>query len=103
MLSKKFRFLSSAALIMLGLMASLLILTRHTQAAAADKTTDKPATPTTQSAAAPASAPQPLPPGTITHTAKALTTAQFLAREHLTESQYMTVAEYVEAIAKANN
>ena len=35
-------------------------------------------------------------------TAKAVTTAQFLARGHLTESQYMTVAEYVDAIAKAN-
>ena len=36
-------------------------------------------------------------------TAKALTTALSLARSHLTESSYMTVAEYVDAIAKANS
>jgi hypothetical protein len=52
-------------------------------------------------AAAPAA--QPLPPGTIAFQAKAVTSAQFLAHQHLTESQYMTVAEYVEAIGKANN
>jgi len=56
----------------------------------------------TQNAAPVAAPPQELPPGTIAVTAKAVTTAQFLARGHLTESSYMTVAEYVDAIAKAN-
>ncbi|HEU4414128.1 MAG TPA: hypothetical protein VFT65_05045, partial [Candidatus Angelobacter sp.] len=104
MSSKKFGFLSSAALIVLGLFALVVFLTRHTpiQAVAAEQST-----PATQSSPANASGPgapaQELPPGTITYTTKALTTAQFLARNHLTESQYMTVAEYVAAIAKANN
>jgi len=56
-----------------------------------------------QSGSPAAPAAQPLPPGTIAFEAKAVTSAQFLARQHLTESQYMTVAEYVEAISKANN
>jgi hypothetical protein len=101
MLPKKLSFISSAALIVLGLIVAVLFFTRHEQihAAAAG---DKPAPPAqNQPAAAPQM--QELPPGTITHTAKAVTTAQFLARGHLTESSYMTVAEYVEAIAKANN
>ena len=105
MSSKNSRFLSSAALVTLGLVVAFFIFTRHSQvqAAPADKTS-KSVTPAAQNAtAAPAVAPQPLPPGTISQTAKALTTAQFVAREHLTESQYMTVAEYVDAIGKANN
>ncbi|HZU31826.1 MAG TPA: hypothetical protein VFB79_11965, partial [Candidatus Angelobacter sp.] len=105
MSSKNSRFLSSAALVTLGLVVAFFIFTRHSQvqAAPADKTS-KSVTPAAQNAtAAPATAPQPLPPGTISQTAKALTTAQFVAREHLTESQYMTVAEYVDAIGKANN
>ena len=73
---------------------------RHGQIQAA--ATEKPA-PAAQNPPAAAPQAQELPPGTIAHTAKAVTTAQFLARGHLTESSYMTVAEYVEAIAKANN
>ncbi|MBZ5509330.1 MAG: putative glycoside hydrolase [Acidobacteriia bacterium] len=100
MLPKKFRFISSAALIVLGLVAAIMVLTRHEQiqASASEK-------PVTSAQKPPAAAPQPqeLPPGTIAHTAKAVTTAQFLARAHLSESSYMTVAEYVDAIAKANN
>src|SRR5579871_3064345 len=85
MLPKKFRFISSAALVVLGLIVAVVAFARHGQIQA--------------SAAA---QPQELPPGTISVTAKAVTTAQFLARGHLSESSYMTVAEYVEAIAKAN-
>ncbi|HEY2496713.1 MAG TPA: putative glycoside hydrolase [Candidatus Angelobacter sp.] len=100
MLSKKLRFISSAALIVLGLIVAIVVLTRHGQiqaAAAAEK-------PTTTVKAPPAPLlPQELPPGTISLTAKAVTTAKFVAREHLSESSYMTVAEYVDAIAKANS
>jgi hypothetical protein len=101
MLSKKLRFISSAALIVFGLILAVAVQTRHEHiqaVAAAEKPAAAPQNPTT--AVAP---PQELPPGTISHTAKAVTTAQFLARAHLSESSYMTVAEYVEAIAKANN
>ena len=102
MLSKKLRFISSAALVVLGLIVAATLFTRHTQIQAASAQS----TPATQNSAAnqsgnPAPA-QELPPGTIKLTAKALTTAQFVARAHLTESKYMTVAEYVDAIAAAN-
>jgi len=100
MLPKKFSFISSAALILFGLIVAVVVFTRHgqIQAAAAEKQAATVQNPPPAAAAQP----QELPPGTIAVTAKAVTTAQFLARDHLTESQYMTVAEYVEAIAKAN-
>jgi hypothetical protein len=101
MLPKKFRFISSAALIAFGLIFATVFLTQHGQIQAASAA-EKPA-PATQNAPAPVPQSQGLPLGTITHTAKAVTTAQFLARAHLSESSYMTVAEYVDAIAKANN
>jgi hypothetical protein len=101
MLSKKLRLISSAALVVLGLVALVVIVARHAQvrAAAAEQSSVQ-----NPSEAAPGSAPatRELPPGTIAFTAKALTTAQFVGRAHLSESQYMTVAEYVAAIAKAN-
>ncbi|HLY92094.1 MAG TPA: putative glycoside hydrolase [Candidatus Angelobacter sp.] len=102
MVSKKFRLISSAALVVLGLIVAATFFTRHApiQAAAAQLTPAQQAAPATSSSTtAPA---QELPPGTIKITAKALTTAQFVARAHLTESKYMTVAEYVDAIAAAN-
>jgi hypothetical protein len=98
---KKLRSISSAVLIVLGLIVAIVVLTRHEQiqaAAAGEK-----AAPAQQNSPAAVPQAQELPPGTITHTAKAVTTAQFLARAHLSESSYMTVAEYVDAIAKANN
>lgn len=100
MLPKKYRFISSAALIVLGLVVAIVMFTRHGQIQAA--ASEKPA-PAGQNPPAAAAQPQELPPGTISVTAKAVTTAQFLARGHLSESSYMTVAEYVDAIGKANN
>src|SRR6476620_4486187 len=100
MLPKKFRFISSAALVVLGLIIAVVAFTRHGQIQAS--AAEKPAVAAQNPQPATAAQPQELPPGTISVTAKAVTTAQFLARGHLTESQYMTVAEYVDAIAKAN-
>ncbi|HKD79076.1 MAG TPA: putative glycoside hydrolase [Candidatus Angelobacter sp.] len=103
MSSKKLRFISSAALIVFGLVLVIVFFARHTQIQAAAAQTTPAAQSAPSNASSEAAAPaQELPPGTITYTAKALTTAQFLARQHLTESQYMTVAEYVDAIGKAN-
>ncbi|HEY1525646.1 MAG TPA: putative glycoside hydrolase [Candidatus Angelobacter sp.] len=99
MLPKKYRFISSAALIVLGLAVAVVAFTRHGQSQVA--AAEKPA-PAVQIPPPAAVQPQELPPGTITVTAKAVTTAQFLARGHLSESSYMTVAEYVDAIGKAN-
>ena len=100
MVPKKFRFISSAALVVLGLIIAAIVLTRHGQIQAS--AAEKPAVAAQNPAPAAATQPQELPPGTISVTANAVTTAQFLARGHLSESSYMTVAEYVEAIAKAN-
>jgi hypothetical protein len=104
MAPKKFGFASTAVLIFAALVVAVLGFTRHSQlisqthVSAAQQTVPPAAAPAQSSAPA-----QQLPPGTIAYEAKALTTAQFLARNHLTESKYMTVAEYVDAIAKANN
>lgn len=101
------KFSVPTAVIVLALLAiTTLAVTKHSQLlsqtpVSASQTAEK-AAPAPETAVATASA-QQLPPGTISYTAKAYTTAQFLARNHLTESQYMTVAEYVDAIAKANN
>ena len=121
MATKKLGIVLSATLIVAGLVVAVIFFVRHPQlisqtkvSAAAPAQTSTNATQnatitpsaTTGNGAsgnADAAPAQPLPPGTITHEAKALTTAVFLARQHLTESKYMTVAEYVAAIATANN
>src|SRR2546423_6090947 len=100
MLPKKYLFIPPAPLIVLGLVVAIIIFAGQGQIQAAAP--EKPG-PIVQNPPAAAAQPQELPPGTITHTAKAVTTAQFLARGHLSESSYMTVAEYVDAIAKVNN
>ncbi len=100
---KKFRAISTAALTLVALLLVTLLLARHalsiseTHASAAQS----PATPLAVDASASAAAPL-LPPGTIAYPAKALTTALFLARLNLTRSSYMTVAEFEDAIRKAN-
>jgi len=103
MLSKKSRLISSVALVVLGLIVAATFFTRHSQIEAASAAQSAPAQQSAPANASGAPAPaQELPPGTIQLTAKALTTAQFVARVDLNESKYMTVAEYVEAIAAAN-
>ncbi|HWG88784.1 MAG TPA: putative glycoside hydrolase [Candidatus Acidoferrales bacterium] len=105
MAPKKFGFASTAVLIVAVLVVVTLIFTRHAQlfsqthVSAAQAPATTPAAPAAQSQ----TSAQALPPGTITYEATAVTTAQFLARKHLTESKYMTVAEYVDAIAAVNN
>jgi len=103
---KKFASVPTVILALAVLAITSFALTRHSQLfsqtpASASQTQEK-ATPAPETTTATPST-QQLPPGTISYTAKAYTTAQFLARNHLTESKYMTVAEYVDAIAKANN
>lgn len=94
--SKKFRIISTAALVIVILIV-VTVLLRHTQLMSQTRVSAAQSAP----AAAPAATPE-LPAGTVSYEAKALTTAVFLARQNLTRSSYMTVAEYVEAIGKAN-
>jgi hypothetical protein len=122
MAPKKLGIFSSATLIVAGLVVAVIFFARHPQLISQTKVSaaqnaavvaqngaalppGNPGSSTSASNGSPEGAvpAQPLPPGTITNEAKALTTAQFLARQHLTESKYMTVAEYVAAIAQANN
>jgi hypothetical protein len=103
MAPKKFGFASTAVLILAVLLVITIVFARRgellaTHVSAAQAPATQPAAPAQSSAPAA----QQLPPGTITYQAKAVTTAQFLARNHLTESKYMTVAEYVDAIAAVN-
>lgn len=99
---KKFRFISAATLVVFGLMVTTALLARHallvsqTRVSAAQE-------PAAASAGKAEADPPQLPPGTIAYAAKATTTALFLARLHLAESSYMTVAEFEDAIRKANN
>ena len=108
MAPKKFGFAPTAVLIVAVLVVVTLVFTRHAQlfsqthVSAAQTPVTTPAAPA-QAAEPSQTAAQSLPPGTITYQAKAVTTAQFLARMHLTESKYMTVAEYVDAIAAVND
>lgn len=108
--SKKFGLLSCSVLVIAGLVIAIIFFTRHSELLSQTRVSAAQA-PALQNPAPTASSPdagatatsQQLPPGTIAYTAKAVTTAQFLARNHLTESKYMTVAEYVDVIANANN
>ena len=107
MAPKKFDSIPTAVLVLAVLAVTILALARRPQlfsqarASAAQQTGAEKSVLAPAVAAAGAPALQ-LPPGTIAYAAKALTTAQYLARTHLTESKYMTVAEYVDAIAAAN-
>jgi hypothetical protein len=108
MAPKKFGFASTAVLIVAVLVVVTLVFARHaqvfsqTRVSAAQSPVTTPSAPPQSVEQSPTPA-QPLPSGTITYQAKAVTTAQFLARMHLTESKYMTVAEYVDAIAAVND
>jgi hypothetical protein len=97
MLPKKFRVLSTAALAIIVLAFIAFLLTRHTQLISQTRVSAAQDPPPATAPSAPE-----LPSGTISYEAKALTTALFLARQNLTRSSYMTVAEFVEAIGKAN-
>ncbi|HYX54250.1 MAG TPA: putative glycoside hydrolase [Candidatus Limnocylindrales bacterium] len=107
--SRKLKFVPTAAIIVAIFGIAILAFARHSlinpaHVAAAQSTIAAQAPVQTQPVAATAQpTAEQLPPGTIKYEAKAVTTAQFLARQHLTESKYMTVAEYVAAIGQANS
>ena len=110
MVPKKLGVVSTTAGVAVVLVLTIFFFTRHSElfsqtnvSAAQNSAQSGSQANAAQSPASASPTAQPLPPGTIKYDAKAVTSAQFLARQHLSESQYMTVAEYVEAIAKANN
>ena len=91
MLPKKSRIISTVVLTIFVLSLTALLVarrSRHVSAAQSAPVTVQPA---------PA-----VPDGTIVYTAKATTSALFLARMNLTNSSYMTVTEFEDAIRKAN-
>src|SRR5215472_7255883 len=91
MLPKKSRIISTVVLTIFVLSLTALLVarrSRHVSAAQSAPVTVQPA---------PA-----VPDGTIVYTAKATTSALFLARMNLTNSSYMTVTEFEDAIREAN-
>jgi len=91
MLPKKSRIISTVVLTIFVLSLTALLVarrSRHVSAAQSPPVTAQPA---------PA-----VPDGTLVYTAKATTSALFLARQNLTNSSYMTVAEFEDAIRNAN-
>jgi len=99
MVSKKFRFVFSAVTLIVVLGLATYLFSRH--ASAVSQASQKPDAPASTSADA-AQARQ-LPPGTIVYKPKANTLAVTIARKYLTESSYMTVAEFEAAIRSAND
>src|SRR5215510_3070135 len=96
MFPKKFGVISSAALAIVLILAAIPLARRLQLISQARVSAAQKPAPT------PAQEPATLPPGTIAHTDKATTTALFLARQNLTNSSYMTVAEFESAIREAN-
>jgi hypothetical protein len=98
--TKQLKLFSSTAVTALALLLAIIFLSRHGQLVSETRVSAAQNSSAAQPDRPPA-APEP-PPGTITYNAKALTTAVFLARQNLTNSSFMTVAEFEEAIRKAN-
>lgn len=97
MLFRKFRLIFSALIMIVFLGFATYFFTRHAQAVSQSNPSS--GTPNaTQSAPA-----KEVPPGTITYKPKAGTLAVIVARKYLSESTFMTVAEFEAAIRKANN
>lgn len=90
---KKYPVLSTVVLAVLGLALTALLFARHSKRVSAAQN---------PAAATPAPTPPAVPDGTLLYTAKATTSALFLARLNLTNSSYMTVTEFEDAIRKAN-
>jgi|SRR5579863_2197980 len=101
--SRKLRFIVSAITVVVFVMFATYVFSRH--AAAVSQSTP----PRQDSASVPAPATgttapaRELPPGTISFTANAVTLPITVARKYLTQSSYMTVAEFEAAIRKAND
>ncbi len=100
MQSRKLRFIASAITVITVLTFFTYLFSRH--AAAVSQSAPLPKQDSTSAANAPAQA-RELPPGTITYTAKANTLAVTVARSYLSQSSFMTVAEFEAAIRKAND
>ena len=96
--SRKFRLIFSAVIVVVVLASATWLFSRH--AAAVSQ-----ANPPAQNGPAASTPPpaQELPPGTIIYKPKAGTLAITVARKYLSQSTFMTVAEFEAAIRKAND
>ncbi len=111
MLFKKLSVVSSATLVVVFLGLTSFFFTRHTRLVS--QTRSPQAAPSGASAATGTSAPpsstpplstlHELPPGAISYKSGTVTTALLVSRKYLTQSSFMTVAEFESAIRKANN
>src|SRR6266849_2178669 len=94
--ARKYRRITSIAIVITLLVFGSLIFSRHAQVASQ---TPAPNSPPAAQAAAPV---RQIPPGALAYTPKAATTALAVARKYLDESTYMTVAEFEKAIRQSN-
>jgi hypothetical protein len=97
MISRKFRLILSAVVLVAVLSFATYLFSRHTSPIAQNHPMPRP-----DSTATPAPA-SVLPPGTIAYTPKVNTPAVLVARKYLTESSYMTGADLEAAIRNAND
>lgn len=103
--SRKFHFLVSAISAISVVILGGYLFSRHAAAVSQSNPQRPDSAKATPNAAPPDStAPaRQLPPGTISFTANALTLPVTVARKYLSQSSYMTVAEFEAAIRKAND
>src|SRR2546422_428543 len=95
--SKTFRAVSLAVAVLLLLGFASFLFSRNSQLVSQTRSSAPPATPAAVVTA------RELPPGTISYTPKANTSALAIARKYLSESTYMTATEFEAAIRQANN
>lgn len=97
MISRKFRLILSAVVLVVVLSFASYLFSRHTSPISQNQSVQS-----TDTTASPAPA-RVLPPNTITFTPKVNTPAVLVARKYLAESSYMTVPDFEAAIREANN
>src|SRR5436305_13062205 len=100
MVSRKFRIACTAVVLIAVFGIGSFFFSHH---ARASQSQSAPASSAPVAASVSTSPEGALPPGTIRYTPKANTVAISVARKYLSESSYMTVAEFEAAIRKANN
>jgi hypothetical protein len=98
MMSRKFRLVLSAVVLLAMLSFATYLFSRHTSPISQNHPMPRP-----ESIPEPAAAGRVLPLGTISYSPKASTPAVIVARKYLAQSSYMTVADFETAIREANN
>src|SRR5205809_4925307 len=103
MVSRKFQVLCTIVVLIAAFGIVSFVFSRRARASSQAHSGTAPAASTPSTATGNSSAARELPPGTIRYIPKANTLSISVARKYLTESEYMTVAEFNAAIREANS